>query len=72
MVTKSKKFQQLQSNSTRLTPKAKETPRESPASQIRKAKEKAKPVDRGTPTKPASPEDILRAKKRSIARKPFR
>jgi len=72
MVTKSKKFQQLQSNSTRLTPKAKETPRESPASLIRKAKEKAKPVDRGTPANPASPEEILRAKKRSIAKKPFR
>ena len=70
MATKSKKFQQLQSNSTRLSKK--EIPHESPASLIRKAKERAKPVDRGAPTKPTSPEEIIRAKKRSIAKKPFR
>jgi len=72
MATKSKKFQQLQSNQTRLGSKTKETPRESPKSIIQRAKERAKPIDRGTPTKPASPEEIIRAKKRSIAKKPFR
>jgi len=70
MATKSKKFQQLQSNQTRLNPK--ESPRESPKAIIQRAKEKAKPMDRGAPAKPTSPEEIIRAKKRSIAKKPFR
>jgi len=48
------------------------TPTPSPASLLRNVKEKAalrNPINRGKPTKNPSPEEILRAKKKSIAKK---
>ena len=47
----------------------------SPASILRNVKEKVAsraPIDRGKATKNPSPEEILRAKKRSIAKKDLR
>lgn len=66
MATKSKKFKQLKSNKSKEEVKT-------PESMLRNAKEKSTfEKSRRLPTKPVTPEQILRAKKRSIAKKPSR
>lgn len=60
-----KRLKQLQAQKKSQGGKAEAIP---PAQRLRDLKQRV-PLDRGKPTKPVTPEEILRAKKKSIAKK---
>ena len=68
MPTVNKRLKQLQKQKEKQGGKAEAIP---PADRLRNLKERL-PLNRGKDTKPVSAEEILRAKKKSIAKKPPR